>query len=72
VVESGKAAKRNGVKQFHLVSSTGANKNSSMLYAKTKGEAEDALSKLEFEKFEIYRPKYRNRKLTNLKVDSER
>lgn len=51
-------AKKNGCKQFHLVSSTGANKDSSFLYPKTKGEAEEVISNLGFEKTAIYRPKY--------------
>ena len=51
-------AKKNGIKQFHLVSSAGADKNAMLLYPKVKGEAEDAISKLNFEKYIIYRPKY--------------
>ncbi len=50
-------AKKNGIKQFHLVSSSGADKNSMFLYPKVKGESEEAISKLNFEKTSIYRPK---------------
>ena len=57
IVGVAKLAKKNGCKEFHLVSSDGANKDSSFLYMKTKGEAEDAISQLEFEKYSIYRPK---------------
>jgi uncharacterized protein YbjT (DUF2867 family) len=32
--------KKNGVKQFHLVSSVGADANSSTFYLRTKGEAD--------------------------------
>ena len=37
VVNSAKVAQQNGCKQFHLVSSSGANKNSYFLYPKIKG-----------------------------------
>jgi uncharacterized protein YbjT (DUF2867 family) len=57
VVESAKIAHKNGCQQFHLVSSSGANKNSFLLYPKTKGEAEEAVSSLGFNKTAIYRPK---------------
>lgn len=58
VVESAKIAKKNGCKQFHLVSSTGANKNSLFLYPEVKGKAEEAVSNLGFEQTAIYRPKF--------------
>lgn len=50
-------AKKNGCKQFHLVSSTGADKNSMFLYPKTKGEAEEAVGALNFDQASFYRPK---------------
>lgn len=56
VVESAKLTKEGGCKHFHLVSSGGANKNSSFLYMKTKGETEDEVSKMGFERVSIYRP----------------
>lgn len=56
VVETAKLSKEGGCKHFHLVSSGGANKNSSFLYMKTKGEADDDVSKLGFERLSIYRP----------------
>ena len=49
-------AKRNGAKTFILLSSAGANKRSMMLYTKVKGEVEDAISKLGYEKVIILRP----------------
>ena len=49
-------AKRNGAKTFVLLSSGGANKKSMMLYIKVKGEVEDAISKLGFEKLAILQP----------------
>ena len=57
VVNSAQVAKKNGIKQFHLVSSAGADKNAMLLYPKVKGESEEAISKLDFEKASIYRPK---------------
>ena len=50
-------AKKNGVKQFHLVSSSGANKDSYLLYPQVKGQAEEAIKELDFERYFIYRPK---------------
>ena len=50
-------AKKNGCKQFYLVSSAGADKNSVFLYPKTTGEAEDAIEALKFEQASFYRPK---------------
>ncbi len=57
IVNSAKMAHKNGCKHFHLVSSAGADKNSYLLYTKTKGESEEAISKMGFEKLSIYRPK---------------
>lgn len=56
VVESAKLTKEGGCKHFHLVTSGGANKNSFFLYPKTKGEAEEDVSKLGFERLSIYHP----------------
>ncbi len=49
-------AKRNGTKTFVLLSSLGADKKSLVLYTKVKGDVEDAISKLGFEKMAILRP----------------
>ena len=49
-------AKKQGCKHFHLVSSMGANKKSSNLYQKTKGEIEEAVTNLDFERCSVYRP----------------
>ncbi|KAJ6647791.1 Oxidoreductase HTATIP2, partial [Pseudolycoriella hygida] len=56
VVESAKLTKEGGCQHFHLVSSGGANKNSFFLYPKTKGQTEEDVSKLDFERLSIYRP----------------
>jgi len=58
VVNSAKMAKKNGVKQFHLVSSSGANKDSGLLYPQVKGQSEEAIKELNFDRYFIYRPKY--------------
>ena len=49
-------AKKNGVEQFHLVSSIGANKKSSSSYLKLKGELEADLQKLDIKTLHIYQP----------------
>jgi len=51
-------AKLGGCKHFSLVSSGASNKNSFFLYLKTKGEAEEAVKALGFERLTIYRPGY--------------
>lgn len=50
--------KQNGVKQFILVSSIGADKNASNFYLRTKGELEEKISGLNFEAFIIVRPSF--------------
>ena len=47
---------KNGSTSFNLVSSMGANPNSSFFYPKIKGELERDLSALPFETLNIYRP----------------
>jgi uncharacterized protein YbjT (DUF2867 family) len=49
-------AKQNGVSQFHLVSSIGANANSSTFYLKLKGELEEDIQKLKLTTLHIYQP----------------
>jgi uncharacterized protein YbjT (DUF2867 family) len=49
-------AKQNGVKQFHVVTSLGANKNSSTFYLKLKGELENELQSLGLSTLHIYQP----------------
>jgi uncharacterized protein YbjT (DUF2867 family) len=49
-------AKQNGVKQYHLVSSLGANSKSSAFYTKTKGEVEEAVQKVGLKCLHIYEP----------------
>jgi uncharacterized protein YbjT (DUF2867 family) len=49
-------AHKNGVEQYHLVSSIGANKASSTFYIKTKGELEADLEQVGFPALHIYRP----------------
>ena len=49
-------ARRNGATTFVLLSSLGADKKSVVLYTKVKGEVEDAISKLGYEKVIILRP----------------
>ena len=49
-------AKQSGVKQYHLVSSLGANSKSSAFYTKIKGEAEEAIQKVGLKCLHIYEP----------------
>lgn len=60
------AAKENNVEDYILVSSYGANPQSKIFYSKMKGELEDAVKKLHFNKITIFRPGMLERK------DSER
>lgn len=50
------AASKNGVEQFHIISSLGADKDSLNPYLKLKGELEQALKKIPFKSIHIYRP----------------
>lgn len=56
VVNTAKLAKAGGTKHLHLVSSGGANKDSTFLYMKTKGEVEAELTEMGFQRLSIYRP----------------
>jgi uncharacterized protein YbjT (DUF2867 family) len=49
-------AKQNGLNQFYLQSSIGADSKSNNYYLKIKGETENAIKKLNFESFTIFRP----------------
>lgn len=54
--EIAKYAANNGVKQFALVSSMGANNESKLFYPKIKGELEEAVKLLPFKSIIILRP----------------
>lgn len=51
-----KIAVKNGATAFHLVSSIGANPNSSVFYLRTKGELETDLAKLPYRTQNFFRP----------------
>lgn len=51
-----KLAAENGVANYALVSSVGANAQSSLFYPRIKGELEEAVRKLPFERIRILRP----------------
>ncbi|MDP1725317.1 MAG: oxidoreductase [Bacteroidota bacterium] len=55
-LNTAKLALAKGAKQFLLVSSMGASMSSNLFYNKTKGEIEDAISKLNYPSFYIFRP----------------
>ena len=52
--EFAKMASDNVITNYSLVSSTGANSNSSFFYPKTKGELEESVKKLNFKKIDIF------------------
>ncbi|OYU96060.1 MAG: oxidoreductase [Bacteroidetes bacterium B1(2017)] len=51
-----KLAKQNGADRYFLISSMGANKNSTIFYSKLKGEIEEAIAKIGFTSFHVFRP----------------
>ena len=51
-----KTAKNNGIENYILVSSVGANTKSKIFYFQMKGKLDDAVTKLGFEKLTILRP----------------
>ena len=64
--EFAKAAKENEVEDYILVSAYGANPQSKIFYSKMKGELEEAVRQLHFNKITIFKPGMLERK------DSER
>lgn len=55
-LETAQITKELGAKKFILVSSMGANKNSSIFYSRLKGELEEAIKEVGFNHFIILRP----------------
>lgn len=51
-----KKAKENGIENYVLVSSVGANSKSSIFYSRMKGELDKAVAKIGFKKLAIIRP----------------
>jgi len=56
VVESARLAKLGGCKHFNLVTAGGSNKNSYFQYFKAKGQSEEEVSQMGFDRVTIYRP----------------
>jgi len=56
VLSSAQLLKDAACPDFHLLTSRGSNKDSWFLYPQTKGQVEDAVGKLGFERLSIYRP----------------
>lgn len=56
VIHFAKKAKEAGINRFALVSSIGANPKSSNFYLRTKGQAEEELKKIGFDRLVIVRP----------------
>lgn len=55
-VNFGKIAKQNGIQQYLLVSSIGANANSSVFYLRTKGECETGIKETGINSISVFRP----------------
>ena len=55
-VKLAEIAKKNGMSQYHFVSSIGANPNSWSFYTKMKGETEEDLKKVKMPCLHIYQP----------------
>lgn len=53
-----KIGAKNGVSQFHVISSLGANSESKNAYLKLKGELEKELKKLNIQSLHIYQPSF--------------
>ena len=56
VLKSAELAKAGGCKHFNLMSSKGADKSSNFLYLQIKGEIEDRVEELNFDRYSIFRP----------------
>jgi len=54
--EFAKAAAENGIMNYFLVSSSGANADSKLFYMRIKGELEEKVKALPFDKIRIFRP----------------
>jgi uncharacterized protein YbjT (DUF2867 family) len=56
VLDFARACKVGGVRHFQLLGSVGANSRSRSFYLRTKGELEDALTALAFDRLSLFRP----------------
>jgi uncharacterized protein YbjT (DUF2867 family) len=56
VIDFARACRQAGVEHFELLSAVGANPDSSSLYLRTKGELEQALKDLDFERLSVFQP----------------
>ncbi|MCW3161903.1 NAD(P)H-binding protein [Chryseobacterium oryctis] len=65
--EFAKAAKNNNVEDYILVSAYGANPKSKVFYSKMKGELEEAVKQLHFNKITIFKPGMLERKNSDRK-----
>ncbi|KAL4225734.1 Oxidoreductase htatip2 [Mactra antiquata] len=56
VLKTAELAKSGGLRHFQFMSTYGADQNASTLYSRTKGQVEEALKVMHFEKLSIFRP----------------
>jgi len=67
-LEAAKLALENGVKEYVLVSSAGANSNSRTFYTRMKGELEDSIKQLSFDKIRIVQPSFLDGNRTETRI----
>lgn len=58
VVSTAKVSREIGAREFHLLTSQGANKDSSFLYPQTKGLVEESVKEVGFDRLFIYHPSF--------------
>ena len=58
VITFAQAAYNSGIKNISIISAIGADSNSSNRYLRVKGEVEDAIVKIGFDKINIFRPSH--------------
>lgn len=56
VMNAAQACHKVGVEHYSICSAAGANKSSTLLYSRTKGEVDDEVQRLGFPRVSIYRP----------------
>ncbi|CAC5397276.1 HTATIP2 [Mytilus coruscus] len=56
ILNSAEVAKEKGCKHFTLVSSQGADKNANLLYTRIKGQVEEELKVMHFDRLSVFRP----------------
>ncbi len=71
VLNAARFAKQSGVTQFSLVTAIGANRDSGILYNRTKGEIEAAIIAMDFPSLNIFRPSLLKGKRAEFRLKEE-